>query len=84
MDRGNAVNIIIKYVKGEMIMPEMRFQRLKTDRITVNRGQVTDLVFVDIYSSLTHITFELSQTEAMELSALLAAESIGDDDRDRD
>lgn len=84
MDRGTAVNIIIKYVKGEMIVPEMRFQRLKTDRITVNRGQVTDLVFVDIYSSLTHITFELSQIEAMELSAMLASESIGDDDRDRD
>jgi len=84
MDRGNAVNIIIKYVKGEMIVPEMRFQRLKTDRITVNRSQVTDLVFINIYSSLTQITFELSQIEAMELSAMLASESIGDDDRDRD
>lgn len=84
MDRGNAVNIIINYVKGEMIVPEMRFQRLKTDRITVNRSQVTDLVFINIYSSLTQITFELSQIEAMELSAMLASESIGDDDRDRD
>lgn len=67
-----------------MTVPEMRFQRLKTDRITVNRGQVTDLVFIDIYSSLTHITFELSQIEAMELSAMLASESLGDGDRDRD
>lgn len=84
MDRGNAVNIIINYVKGEITVPEMRFQRIKTDRISVNKGQVTDLIFIDIYSSLTHITFELTPIEAMELSAMLANQAIGDDDRDRD
>lgn len=63
-------------------MSEMRFQRIRTDRISVNRGQVTDLVFIDIYSSLTHITFELTEQEALELSALIAQEAFGDNDRD--
>lgn len=63
-------------------MAEMRFQRIKTDRITVTQGTFSDLIFIDIHSSLTHITFELTRQETLELSAILAAEAFNENDRD--
>lgn len=63
-------------------MSEMRFQRIRTDRITVAQGKFSELIFIDIHSSLTHINFELTRQEALELSALLAAEAFGENDRD--